>query len=209
MKKKNSVSFSNANYDQIKLIQLAQTGNQEAWDKIVAYHEKRMKAYAYILIPEYASSIQTADLEAAFYEAIQNAVTSFRPGAKRFESYFLSVFSHGLTKVLDEYGYFTPGRVISLEEPICNSDDDDVLVFADKISESDDMSFLDSAHIENTYKAIVCEVDDDLTMRIVDMRREGKTFQEIAERLGVTTKTAWNKFQKFLSVAKRLIKHSL
>ena len=209
MKKKQNLFSSFVNFDQVEMIKKAQNGNQEAWDRIVAYHESKMKAYAYILIPEYASVIQQTDLEAAFYEAIQNAVTSFRPGAKRFESYFLSVFSHELTKVLDEYGYFAPGKVISLEEPVTNSDDDDIIVFADRIYENDDMLFLDSARIEDTYKAIVRDVNDETTMKIVDMRREGKTFQEIADSLGITTKTAWNKFRKFLSVAKRQMKNTL
>lgn len=208
--KKSKKSAKKADFsEQKELILRAQKNDNESWDKLIAIHAPRMRAYAYILLPDYAPVIQPIDLQEAFYTAIHSAVISFRPGNKRFESYFLSVYKHELSKVLEEFGYFTPGRVISLDEPISDSADDDVLVFADRISVDDDMSYIDAEHIRESYDKVVKSLNDPIAMKIVDMRRQKKTFQEISEELGLSVKVCWKKFQKFLSVTKRALKDSV
>lgn len=185
---------------------LAQKGNNVSWNKIVSFLLPRAKAHAYMLYPLKAATIQECDLQVAFFAAIERSVSSFKPGNKRFENYYLTVYQHELCKIFEENSVPEQVTVFSMESTI--PDSDDTLIFADSIASSteDDKTYLDVEYAAKLYKETIEKLGDELAVRVADLRRKNMTFQEIAEALGITTRVAWQKFQKYVSAMKRAFK---
>lgn len=207
MKKRNVNVFDMVTPITNQDVVLAQGGDEAAWERIVSFLKPRAKAHAYLLYPAKASSLQDCDMQSAFFGAVENAVMSFKEGNKRFESYYLTVYQHELCRIFKETDSPEQVIIVSLDNTV--KDSDDTLVFADCLADrrEEDKTYLDVEYAAQLYNKTTKNLDDELAVKVADLRRKNKTFQEIAEELGISQRIAYQKFQKYVSAMKRAFKN--
>ncbi|GEM_PF-6387754 len=187
-----------------ELILMCQKGHELSWEMLVKKYLLLASYLAVKVLPEYSSAYQQCDVEECMLVSLMNAVFTYKTGIRGFYQYLMVVYRNELFKMLQENKQFYRSAVISLSDSVPGTDDS--LTFEDVIADNkeDPISYCECTLMGELLEKAAKELDDE-TKEVACLRLQGMGFEEIAEQLGITYKSARLKYLKYKKLVDRYI----
>lgn len=160
-------------------------------------------AMSEMVFPGISHTLDSWDLNHAFFLSFENALKNYEFGKCRFESFFLKIYGHELQRESMKKNLNNNRFFYSLESEI---DKDGDLCFHDVIKSPNEDPRLYIDYIEQAERIgkLPKELDRD-ALKVMKLKEEGFTFNEIADALNYSLKKVRRLYEVFKKYVKKHI----
>lgn len=184
------------------LLSLIREGDKEAQTVLITRYTLHPLGFAKRVAPGFYYRLDEGELRHAAFMAYLAAESKFRSESGSFKNYFMTIYSHEISKIFKEVVLNSPAHGVSLDEDIPGNDGTIVLhdIVTDE-SEPDPRCYLNYLEECESLNKLPKRLDP-LILRVAEQHDEGRTFAEIAINLSLTPKQARKKYLDYVSFVK-------
>jgi hypothetical protein len=185
------------------LFSLWKAGNEEARSELTLRYYQKRHSHAYMVAPSLVRAFGEGEVNHCVFCAFENCLENYETKLGGFETYYLSVLTHEMTRKARSLNMIGDHQELSLDAPISGGENDDFCLH-DVVSSGkndDPAEYLN--YVEEAYSlGKLPKKMDKKTLVIARLRYEKCSYEEIAGYVGLTPKQVRNRFEAFLAFLK-------